>query len=70
MSCNIGSINQIHKRLNENGFAISKRFLRQLVDDGQLPYMKSGNKYLINYDTAVNLLCTLTTVSKHTSIPA
>lgn len=70
MSCNIGSINQIHKRLNENGFAISKRFLRQLVDDGQLPYMKSGNKYLINYDTAVNLLCTLTTVSEHTPIPA
>lgn len=34
MSCNIGSINQIHNRLNENGFAISKRFLRQLVDDG------------------------------------
>ena len=70
MSCNIGSINQIHKRLNENGFAISKRFLRQLVDDGQLPYMKSGNKYLISYDTAVNLLCTLTTVSEHTPIPA
>lgn len=62
MSCNIGSINQIHNRLNENGFAISKRFLRQLVDDGQLPYMKSGNKYLINYNTAVNLPCTLTDV--------
>lgn len=62
MPCTIGSINQIHKRLNEEGFAISKRFLRQLVDSGQLPSVKSGNKYLINYDSAVNLLRTLTTV--------
>ena len=65
MFCSIGSINQIHKRLNENGFAISKRFLRQLVDEGQLPNMKSGNKYLINYDSAVKLLCDLTAVPEH-----
>lgn len=45
MPCNIGSINQIHKRLNENGYAISKRLLRQLVESGQLPYVKSGSKY-------------------------
>lgn len=70
MSCNIGSINQIHKCLNENGFAISKRFLRHLVDDGQLPYMKSGNKYLINYDTTVGVLCTLTAVPEQGPISA
>lgn len=61
MPCTIGSINQIHKRLNDEGFAISKCFLRQLVASGQLPSVKSGNKYLINYDSAVNLLRTLTT---------
>lgn len=62
MPCNIGSINQIHKRLNENGYAISKRFLRQLVTDGLLPAMSSGNKLLINYDTVVELLCSRTAI--------
>lgn len=62
MPCNIGSINQIHKRLNEEGFAISKRLLRQMVDTGHLPYVKSGSKYLINYDSTVELLRSLTTV--------
>lgn len=63
MSCNIGSINQIHKRLNENGYAVSKRFLRQIIDSGQLLAMKSGNKVLINYDSVVRLLLTCTAIS-------
>ena len=62
MSCTIGSINQIHKQLNENGYAISRRFLRQLVDDGQLPVMRSGNKVLLNYDTVVELLLNRTAI--------
>ena len=62
MSCNIGSINQIHKRLNENGYAISKRLLRQLVADGLVPSMSSGNKLLIHYDTVVELLLTRTAI--------
>ena len=60
MLCTIGSINQIHKRLNENGYAISKRFLRKLVEDGHLLVMKSGNKVLLNYDSVVELLLDLT----------
>lgn len=66
----IGSINQIHQRLNSNGYAVSKRFLRQLVESGQLPYVKSGNKYLINYDSVVELLLARTAVPEHTSVPA
>ena len=60
MLCTIGSINQIHRRLNENGYAISKRFLRKLVEDGHLLVMKSGNKVLLNYDSVVELLLDLT----------
>lgn len=66
----IGSINQIHQRLNSSGYAVSKRFLRQLVESGQLPYVKSGNKYLINYDSVVELLLARTAVLEHTSVPA
>lgn len=66
----VGSINQIHARLNEDGFAVSKRLLRQLVESGQLPYVKSGNKYLINYDSVVELLLARTAVPEHTSVPA
>lgn len=62
MPCNIGSINQIHKRLNENGYAISKRLLRQLVADGLLPAMSSGSKLLINYDSVVELLLSRTAI--------
>ena len=65
MPCTIGSINQIHRRLNENGFAVSKRFLRQLVDSGQLPVMRSGNKVLLNYDSVVELLLTRTAIPDH-----
>ena len=68
--CTIGSINQIHKRLNENGYAISRCFLRQLVASNQLPAMKSGNKFLINYDSVVELLLTRTAASGHTSASA
>lgn len=70
MLCTIGSINQIHKRLNENGYAISRRFLRQLVESGQLPVMKSGNKALVNYDSVVELLLTRTAVLEHAATPA
>ena len=63
MPCIIGSINEIHARLNENGYHISKRMLRQMVADGLLPFMPSGNKMLINYDYVVELLLTHTAVS-------
>ena len=68
MICTIGSVNQIHRRLNENGYAVSKRFLRQLVDSGQLPVMKSGNKALVNYDSVVELLLTRTAVPEHAAV--
>lgn len=67
MPCTVGSINQIHKRLNENGYAVSKRFLRRLVESGQLPFMKSGNKVLINYDSVVELLLVSTAIPENTT---
>lgn len=70
MPCNIGSINQIHKRLNENGYAISKRLLRQLVADGVLPAISSGNRLLINYDSVVKLLLTQTAIPNQALSPA
>ena len=62
MPYNIGSINQIHRRLNENGYAISQRLLRKIVADGLVPAMASGNKLLINYDSVVELLLTRTAI--------
>lgn len=69
MAFTIGSINQIHRRLNENGYAVSKRFLRQLVDSGQLPVMKSGNKVLLNYDSVVELLLARTAIPNNAVAP-
>lgn len=62
MTCTIGSINQIHQRLNDNGYFISLRMLRQMVADGTLPSIPSGSKKLINYNTVVELLLAHTTV--------
>ena len=69
MTCTIGSINQIHRQLNENGYAISKYFLRQLIDSGQLPSMKSGNKVLLNYDSVVELLLARTAIPDNAANP-
>lgn len=63
MPCITGSINEIHERLNENGYHVSKRMLRQMVTDGLLPFMPSGNKMLINYDSVVELLVTGTAIA-------
>ena len=65
MPCTVGSINQIHKRLNDTGFFISLRMLRQMVADGSLPSISSGNKKLINYDTVVELLLAQTAAPSH-----
>lgn len=62
MTCKIGSINQIYESLNADGYRISKHMLRQLVADGSLPAMPSGNKLLINYDSVVALLYARTAI--------
>lgn len=65
MPCAVGSINQIHRRLNDDGYFISLRMLRQMVVDGTLPSMSSGKKKLINYNTVVELLLANTAVPNH-----
>lgn len=70
MLCTIGSINQIHRRLNENGYAVSKRLLRQLVESGQLSTLNSGNKVLLNYDSVVKLLLSRTAIPDNAANPA
>jgi len=41
VTCEVGSINQIYKRLQENGYFVNVYLLRRLVDDGSLPTIES-----------------------------
>ena len=45
------SINEVCR---ESG--LSQHLVRQMVRDGEIPYIKSGNKVLINYDLASKIL--------------
>jgi len=45
------SINEVCKATG-----LSQHFVRQMVRDKEIPYIKSGNKVLINYDLASAIL--------------
>ncbi len=45
------SINEVCKATG-----LSQHFVRQMVRDKEIPYIKSGNKVLINYDLASVIL--------------
>lgn len=54
--CKFGSIREIHRRLNAEGYAVSEYFLRQLVKDKQIPAVYVGTKAMIAFDQVVQYL--------------
>ena len=56
MPCQVGTIRQIHRRLNDEGFLISEYTLRQWVKTGILPAVFSGNKALISFANVLKIL--------------
>ena len=56
MPCQVGTIRQIHRRLNDEGFLVSECTLRQWVKTGVLPAVFAGNKALISFSNVLDIL--------------
>ncbi len=56
MNCKVGTIRQIHQRLVQEGYQVSKYALRKWIKNGLLPAVFSGSKALISYDRVLELL--------------
>ena len=63
MDCKVGTIRDIHKRLNDEGYHISEYALRLWIKRGLLPAAYSGKKALIAYANVLELLGDKTGVS-------
>jgi len=56
----MNSINATFKLCKEQNIGISMRLLRQLVNKGAIPAIKTGRSFLINWDGLMNYLDTHT----------
>lgn len=56
MPCEVGSIRQVHRRLQAEGFLVSECALRRWIKTGELPAVFSGNKALISFKKVLTLL--------------
>lgn len=56
MPCQVGTIRQIHQRLNDEGFLVSEYALRQWVKTGRLSAVFVGSKALISFDKVLEIL--------------
>lgn len=58
MTYHTGTITQIHRQLNEDGYRVSKNTLRAWVKQRILPAAYNGKKAYINYDNVIHILTT------------
>ncbi len=56
MTCNVGTVRQIQRRLQEEGFQITEYALRLWIKDGSLPAVYSGKKALISYKKVLEII--------------
>lgn len=56
MTCNVGTVRQIRKRLVEEGFQVSEYALRRWIKEGKLPAVYSGKKALISYNRVLDII--------------
>ena len=63
MECKVGTIRDIHRRLNDEGYRISEHALRMWIKRGELPAVYSGSKALISYANVLELLGNKTGIS-------
>lgn len=54
--CHTGSIAQVHRQLNNDGYHVSENTLRAWIKQGLLPAAYNGRKAYIAYDNVVHIL--------------
>lgn len=70
MPCKVGTIRQIHTRLTQEGYAITLYALRQWVNTGKIPSVRSGAKIFIVYNQVLEFLTTGQVASSSSMQPA
>ncbi len=50
------TIRECHKKMKALGATFSEAYLRKLVDEGEIPYLKVGNRKMISYETAARII--------------
>ena len=66
------TINEAHKYLKEQdpGTSVTPYFLRSLVYDGAIPYIKAGKKFLIDIDSLEDQLSARLVIMESPETPA
>lgn len=50
------TIRECHRKMKALGATFSEAYLRKLVDEGEIPYLKVGNRKMISYETAARII--------------
>ena len=50
------TIRQCHQKMKKLGCTFSEAYLRKLIEDGKIPYLKVGNRRMISYETAARII--------------
>ena len=58
MDCKVGTIREIQQRLVHEGYHVTEYALRKWVHEGTLPSVRSGKKFFIVYEQAIEFLTT------------
>ena len=56
MLYNVGTIQEIVRRLHCEGYNVSEYALRRWIREGTIPSVRTGKKFLVTYDRVVEYL--------------
>ena len=50
------TIRECHKKMKALGATFSEAYLRKLIEEGKIPFLKVGNRRMISYETAARII--------------
>lgn len=58
MECKVGTISEVYDCLVKDGYHVTEYALRKWIQDGAIPFVRSGKKYFITYNHVIEFLTT------------
>lgn len=68
MVYNVGTVQQIARRLHCEGYQVSEYAIRRWIKDGTIPSVRTGKKFLVTYSRVVEYLETGTITSTNSVV--
>lgn len=50
------TIREAHKKMQSLGATFSEAYLRKLIEEGKIPFLRVGNRKMISYETAARII--------------